>query len=196
MKHFLWPPFLAMFGVFLFAPAGWGGYTHYFTWHGKPDQAQLKKCLAKMRLVVDAARKDLAGPDGEGDPLVEPLQLQINGKGKDAHEPFYFPGQEGLNFCKTLAKPYDCVVTACLLVARDHFPEKVLEIASDGSWSEGDWAAGQALYEQVFGTSARNPMGSNNGGAEEGGLSPYLLVGILAGGVIFLLWVRKKAANP
>jgi hypothetical protein len=82
----------------------------------------------------------------------------LNGIGDGANEPFVFPGELGFNFCKTEGKPYDAVVTACLLVAHDHFPTSVLSIDSDGSYSEGDWEEGIKLYSSVLGRIPRNPI--------------------------------------
>lgn len=113
------------------------GYTHYFTWHQAPSDAALRPCIAEMRLIVDARKRILLPPKDidstPGSPMIGPLSLDINGIDEDAHEPFVFPGDSGSNFCKTEAKPYDEVVTACLLVARDHFPPSILSISSDGS---------------------------------------------------------------
>ena len=74
------------------------------------------------------------------------------------HEPFVFPGRAGFNFCKTNGKLYDAAVTACLLVARDHFSPDELKIDSDGQWEDGDWNAGAKLYQQVLGRAAANPI--------------------------------------
>jgi hypothetical protein len=82
--------------------------------------------------------------------------LVLNGVGENAHETFVFPGYVGFNFCKTNAKPYDAVVTAALLVARDCFKADELSISSDGAWS--DWEEGRALYEKTFGHAAENPF--------------------------------------
>src|SRR5215469_14854122 len=85
-----------------------GGYTHHFTWREKPDGQRLKACIADMQRVVSAAKGILAGPDGDGAPVVQDSQVQFNGRGEeDSHEPFIFPGAVGFNFCKTQAKPYD-----------------------------------------------------------------------------------------
>jgi len=134
------------------------GYTHYYTWHETPDPAALKSCIREMRQIIDARTNILAGPDGTGAVVISDANLVLNGIGDDAHEPFVFPNKLGFNFCKTAVKPYDEVVTACLLVARDHFPSSVLSIDSDGSWSEGDWRAGAELYASVLGRHPRNPM--------------------------------------
>jgi hypothetical protein len=134
------------------------GYTHYFTWKKEPDPERLRACLQEMSLVTKAASKLLAGPDGDGKPRIEALELEFNGIGEQAHEPFVFPGKQGFNFCKTACKPYDAVVTACLLVARDHFPREELEIESDGDWNEGAREPGSRLYEKVLGRQANNPL--------------------------------------
>jgi len=124
--------------------------THYYTWHEQPDEAALEACVADMRRIIDARRYILAGPLGGGEPVVGPRQVALNGVGEDAHETFAFPGDMGFNFCKTQWKPYDDVVVACLLVARDYFPEEVLEIASDGQGEPGAFRAGQELYTTVL----------------------------------------------
>lgn len=159
---------LALLTTVLCIPAS-AGYTHYFTWHQRPSAAALRDCVGEMRLLVEARRKKLAGPEGEGAPVIEAESLVFNGIGEDSHEPFVFPGtiertppipklDPGFNFCKTMGKPYDEVVTACLLVARDHFPVSVLAIGSDGSWVDGDWRDGTLLYSSVFRRLARNPI--------------------------------------
>jgi len=195
MRHVLLLPLSGLVSLLLFASTSQAGYTHYFTWHQKPDEDKLKECLARMGQVVKAATKIVAGPDGEGDPNVGPLQLEFNGKGEeDAHEPFVFPGQVGFNFCKTNWKPYDAVVTACLLVARGHFSADVLEIASDGDWNEGAWADGQALYRQVFGKPAGNPMGRNilGGGEGETRLLFIVLAVVVAAVILWNRWKRSE----
>jgi hypothetical protein len=142
----------------LFCATAHAGYTHYFTWHQKPNDTDLKACINEMRRIIETRTNMLAGPDGTAASIIGPTGVDLNGIGDDAHEPFVFPGEEGFNFCKTQVKPYDAVVTACLLVARDHFPQSVLSIDSDGSWSEGDWEDGAKLYSSVLGRTPRNPI--------------------------------------
>lgn len=133
------------------------GYTHYWTWHKKPDPGALRDCVADMRRLIDARRAmlDLTPSTTEVSPE---RVIEFNGIDEDAHEPFYFPGEVGFNFCKTQWKPYDAVVVACLLAAADHFAPDVLEIRSDGIWEEGDWQPGASLYESVLHRPVRNPM--------------------------------------
>jgi len=61
------------------------------------------------------------------------------------------------HFCKTAYKPYDEVVTAVLIRAKELYGDQ-LRVASDGSWS--DWADGRKLYERAFGRKAECPFTS------------------------------------
>ena len=184
------------------------GYDHYFTWLQKPDPNALVKCIADMRRVIDARRNLLAGADGEGPPVLESLKLEFNGIGDEAHEPFVFPGTiihdppipgvpSGFNSCKTQWKPYDEVVTACLLVARDYFPPSVLEIKSDGSWqggTDGDWSAGANLYQAVFGRRANNPL--DGGGFSMFSIGVDKILGAAAVvGILFFALRRRRFAG-
>jgi hypothetical protein len=133
------------------------GYSHYFIFTSPPDETRLKACIADMGRIVAAADQLVAGPDGAAAPIVEPLKIEFNGRGENAHEPFVFPGKVGVNNCKTQFKPYDAVVTACLIVAHDYFPPSTLTIASDGQWDDGDWAAGARLYEKALSRRPTDP---------------------------------------
>src|SRR5664280_1072708 len=68
------------------------GYTHYFRWLQKPDEATLSRCIDEMRRIVDARRSILAGYEGEGVPEVTAHSLVFNGVRDSGHEPFVFPG--------------------------------------------------------------------------------------------------------
>lgn len=150
---------LSVFAVCLSCMSVHAGYTHYFTWNQKPSDADLKACVSEMRLVIEARKDILVGPDGPASAMIfDSTHVDLNGIGDDANEPFIFPGESGFNFCKTEGKPYDAVVTACLLVARDHFPSAVLLIGSDGSWDAGDWQDGAKLYSSVLSRPAQNPI--------------------------------------
>lgn len=141
------------------------GYSHNWTWKKSPDSAKLKKCVAEMKLILQASPVPLAGVDGTGNPTTLESVLTFNMKGEDDDigEPFVFPGRTGYNFCKTNGKAYDPVVTACLLVVIDHFGKDEVAVGSDGDMKE-DWAEGIALYKKVLG---RNPkIAKNNAIAE------------------------------
>ena len=186
------------------------GYTHHFRWLQTPDEASLSRCIDEMRRIVDARRSLLAGPEADGEPVVTAQSIVFNGVGDNGHEPFVFPGDTestprdpkipaGFNFCKTAAKPYDEVVTACLLVARDHFPSSVLAIDSDGSWRD-DWRDGANLYSSVLRRPARNPLAGEvvpgsppaRGSESDGFLSaPKNMLALSLGVAIVLLLFRK-----
>lgn len=128
--------------AFLWASAAWAGYSHYWRWRVPPDEAALRLAVADMRRLA-AARRDIVDVEAHD------ADITLNGIGDAAHEPFVFPGRPGQNFVKTLGKPYDEVVVACLLAAQARFPGDTLEIASDGGPDE--WADGRALFAAVLG---------------------------------------------
>jgi len=180
------------------------GYTHYYTWKQSPDDTSLKACVADMNRLIEARKTILVSPDlpesTPGSPKLSATNVDFNGIGDKAHEPFVFPyafsDHDSFNFCKTAWKPYDEVVTACLIVARDHFSPSVLEIDSDGSWP--DWSRGARLYASVFGRPARNPMTANGLAADSAKsfwfnilVSVVVFLAILLG---FFIW-QKRANN-
>ena len=147
------------------------GYSHAFIWKIDPSDPRLAQCVAEMNQLVEA-RGDILKVTPPDPSLRGQDQIHINGIGDDEYEDFIFPGNNvshnimfgpnvpanlvGLNSCKTAYKPYDEVVTACLIVARDHFTEEELQIVSDGSWD--DWQPGRDLYERVLHRPAHSPL--------------------------------------
>jgi hypothetical protein len=148
-------------------------------WHARPDAEALRACVGDIERIVEARRGTLAdwqdrtgtaavfvGTGTFGDAGVPGPSIGFNGIGANGYEAFGFPlapftaDQPEFQFVKTAAKPYDEVVTACLIVARDHFRPEVLTIASDGTWAP-DWAPGAALYEKALGRTARDPLGGS-----------------------------------
>jgi hypothetical protein len=150
------------------------GYTHYWTWHSTPEPVALGHCLDDMVRIADTRRDRLADDHNrtgaaavflgtsrfgrDGGPLPS---LYLNGVADDAYEPFLFPlasdDDPSFTFVKTAHQPYDEVVVACLIVARDHFAADVLDVRSDGRWDD-EWQPGRALYEKVFGRPAHSPL--------------------------------------
>jgi hypothetical protein len=181
------------------------GYTHYYTWKQSPDDASIKACVADMNRLIEARKSILVSPGGRettpGSLKLSATNVDFNGIGNNAHEPFVFPyafsDHDSFNFCKTAWKPYDEVVTACLIVARDHFSPSVLEIDSDGSWS--DWSRGAKLYASVFGRPARSPMTPNGLAADPAKsfwsnalISVVLFLAILLG---FFIWQKRTNSH-
>jgi len=140
----------AVLALSLVGRAAHAGYTHTWTWKQKPDDAEVTRCIGDIQRLV-LRRPDLVA-------VLEPKapgELRLNGKGDFAQEELVFPGRVGANAVWTERKPYDEVVTAALLVARDHFPREVLEIKSDGTWLQ--WQDGILLYTETFGHPPKNP---------------------------------------
>lgn len=181
------------------------GYTQYFTWKIDPSGPRLNQCIEEMSLLIHIRRQDLQiiPPDPKN---LGADAISFNGIGNQAGEAFVFPGNTishnllydgnvpanlvGYNTCKTDMKLYDEVVTACLLVARDHFTDKELVINSDGIWD--DWGAGRKLYEDILGRSARSPLPPTPV-AIAPPAGPQLIKGLLIGvcGIVILVVVKR-----
>lgn len=84
-------------------------------------------------------------------PIGKYLGLDINGTQELGHEQFYFPAEvsqlESFNFCKTANKPYDDVVTACLITL-NYYLKDLIDVSSDG-WRT-DWNIGLELATKVL----------------------------------------------
>jgi len=156
------------------------GYTHYFT----RDKRNVGSALMFGRLALDAKEIikqaksegiEICGADGFGSPEFREAYFAFNGTcvGHLDHESFWWQAMpvqpdyqyeykkgtdrenEIFEFCKTAYKPYDAVVTAVLIRAKEIYGT-VVEIYSDGNWDE--WRAGRDLYERVFGEVAKCPF--------------------------------------
>lgn len=153
------------------------GYTHYF------ERSNANKGSAYMfgklafdakKIIEQATARGIAvsGPLGHGTPEFTESHFSFNGLemlGQD-HETFYWealPVQHEwnadrdaiFNFCKTAYKPYDAVVTAVLIRAKEIYGSLV-DVRSDGNWE--DWQAGRDLYEATFGTAPSKPWEAVN----------------------------------
>jgi hypothetical protein len=53
-------------------------------------------------------------------------------------------------FCKTAYKPYDLVVTACLIVFKNYFKDNFI-VSSDGN--DSDWQEAKEICHKVLGIS-------------------------------------------
>jgi hypothetical protein len=130
------------------------GYTHYFTKTAadREDSRRFEMFARGARTIIDYATTY----EGIkiGDLEISDEIVTFNGVGEESHETFYWAiDGSGFNFCKTAAKPYDTVVTACLIHLKDVYGDLV-DIGSDGSWA--DWALGARLYRNATGLTAEN----------------------------------------
>jgi hypothetical protein len=141
------------------------GYTHYFSKVGvtKDDALRFEMFANGARTIIEYAttQDKIQIADGMGENLgkweVSKELVSFNGLGADSHETFYWGSDaDGFNFCKTARKPYDAVVTACLIHLKECYGLAV-DIGSDGSWS-GEWQDGARLYRNALGLTAENPM--------------------------------------
>ena len=131
------------------------GYTHYWS-HPASDKESFAKFGKDVRAVLKKTKvKTQFEDDNPREPEINEEFIRFNGEGRDAHETFVVKRSgEDFGFCKTARKPYDEVVTACLLCAVDHLPG--FSVSSDGIWAE--WADGAALYEKATGRKAKMPF--------------------------------------
>lgn len=140
------------------------GYTHYFSKTGttRDDALRFEMFARGAKTIIEYATKydgiALAGWDGEIEGAWEITDevVRFNGHGADSHETFSWGvDASGFNFCKTAYKPYDAVVTACLIHLKDVYGD-VVSIGSDGDWSE--WSDGAKLYRNATGLTASSPF--------------------------------------
>jgi hypothetical protein len=130
------------------------GFTRYWKSSTAFDPAAFAEFASDARRIVDAARLgdiDIAGPLGEGDPVLTDEEIALNGRGDNGHETFAIGANDGpisFDFCKTARKPYDVVVCAILLRAERHLG---LSVSGDGD--EEDDRPGHEVVARLFGNS-------------------------------------------
>ena len=153
------------------------GYTHYnYRSVNNAGSAEMYGKLAlDAKMVCEHAQKtgiklgNWSGDNGTQPEFTEG-EFSLNGIDDMSHESFTWkalPTQSHwridepkiFDFCKTAYKPYDAVVTAILIRAKEIYGSCV-SISSDGDWSE--WKDGRDLYETVFGQVAECPFDGAN----------------------------------
>lgn len=136
------------------------GYTHYWRKVKELDMETFKRFAEDCDIIAHYAFQsegiNIANGIGEGYPEFTEEHVYFNGlasKGED-YETFCFTkvyeydeknaDDHGLYFdcTKTEYRPYDCIVTACLICAKHHFTDNVY-ISSDGEPEE--WIKGFEL---------------------------------------------------
>lgn len=139
------------------------GYTHYWSFRDVAHGDKLKVLKAYNKAIAECTKiakaynasaeswNRLSGFTAHAEPGLY-QGLAINGKQDLAHEEFTLRERYELNrkfnFCKTAGKPYDVVVTACLIVLKYRLKEYI-GISSDGETD--DWAEGLELAKQTLG---------------------------------------------
>ena len=149
------------------------GYTHYnYRPRKNAGSAYMygklaldAKAICEYAYTIGIKLGDWSGENGTSPQFTEG-EFSLNGIDEMSHETFTWkalPTQvewrkdepEIFDFCKTAMKPYDAVVTAILIRAKEIYGSCV-SISSDGDWSE--WQDGRDLYETVFGETAECPF--------------------------------------
>jgi hypothetical protein len=140
------------------------GYTHYYTKTGtsRDDALRFEMFMNGARTIIEYATTydGIQLADATGDHLGQwecnKETVRFNGYGPDSHETFDWSiDSSGFGFTKTAYKPYDAVVTACLIHLKDVYGDLV-DIGSDGSWL--DWRDGATLYRNATGLTANSPF--------------------------------------
>jgi hypothetical protein len=129
------------------------GYKHY--WRGDEsniDNGDWEKAILDCDTII-AKHKVTYELDVNTDATMD-IFFNGNPDRNHDHETFVMPREvddvrsKGFGFCKTAAKPYDVVVTACLA----RMAEAGLKVSSDGgpeNWRDGLDAAREALGREV-----------------------------------------------
>jgi len=129
------------------------GYTHYWT----PKEVS-KEQFAEFLSVCKKLRKNLSkdilikGWDGTGRPQFDQKGVGFNGDATEDldHETFLITPEPTDNFCKTARKPYDLLVSACLIAAYEILK---YDVSSDGKMT--DWKPAFDYYKEVTGVESK-----------------------------------------
>ena len=128
------------------------GYTHYWTITPHvPEPNELAGVAEDAAKIIAASEIAIRGGHGSGEPDISPTGIHFNGDDTldESYESFDLTVDlSGFNFCKTAQRPYDVVVTAVLLAAKDRLGS-LIALSSDGD--PVDWAAGLNLARRATG---------------------------------------------
>jgi len=137
------------------------GYTHYWDRKEKLDPNLFGQASKDCQKVCNNSQVEIQFEYNEPNPPVFTRDsVRFNGIGSDGHETFAvarhykhsYPQKDEqgrlFTFCKTACKPYDRLVTACLVIFKHHFGDAI-SISSDGEMS--DWKDGMKECQDVLG---------------------------------------------
>lgn len=133
------------------------GYTHYAARNVDFTDEQwiaLQAAALDIFQACEARGISIAGPLGDGEPIVNASEIAFNGSAATdgVYESFALD-RWGIDrtFCKTgfvYVRPYDLAVTAVLLAARTIAPDAI-EVSSDGDMAGDDWASARELISAL-----------------------------------------------
>ncbi len=145
------------------------GYTHYWEFKSnkklgfKKQEEIFQRAISKCVDLVKAYSEIDGGLSGYTAHAKKGVYggLKVNGSMQNAHEDFiirsHFIENIGMSFCKTARKPYDDVVTACLIILKHYLKDSII-ISSDGE--REDFDAGVNLVHGLLGIQVRYPLKS------------------------------------
>jgi len=115
------------------------GYTHHWTITKRPTKKQWDAIMVEVSKLMETKtafkliryESDRATP-----PRLDAEAIRFNGRGENGHETFYLDRDKSREFCKTVRKPYDVLVTAVLTIVH-HFAPDCINVGSDG-WPD-EW---------------------------------------------------------
>lgn len=118
------------------------GYTHYFTPVSKEIAPEVVATFKEHYYAMVKSTRAAIVTDKD-----TPNELWFNGVGDDAHETmcFDFDGRGSWGFCKTAYKPYDALVVATLILAKEM--GIIEEWSSDGD--SADHQKGKVLLKRI-----------------------------------------------
>lgn len=129
------------------------GYTHYFS-PVVPSEYLASKALQ----IIDVAESQgiiIKGPMGEGNPIIAPDKIALNGdRSQNQDYESFVIDDDHIKFCKTGRRPYDAVCCAILIAFmtapghENYYPRELF--ASDGTLVDWINLGGVSLYEQAI----------------------------------------------
>jgi hypothetical protein len=135
------------------------GYTHHFG-HKETSEPRWNLIVRDCKKLYDnlPADVEIAGWDGSGTPVFNGNRISFNGAIPNNHESFVLErfgperrewddGRFPFAFCKTIRKPYDLFVCACLLVYKRYSPDS-MRLTSDGG--PADWRDAEVFVKTVL----------------------------------------------
>jgi hypothetical protein len=126
------------------------GYTHYWNITRAVTPDEMTALAADARKIIAISGVSIRGWDGNLDAMLGPDAISFNGDASldESGETFAIDENPRSDWCKTGRRPYDTVVVACLLAAKDRL-EQYIQLSSDGT--NADWKAGRALAVRALG---------------------------------------------
>ena len=127
------------------------GYTNYWRRPCELPAAPFATAVTDCQAVIGRMDVELAGFDGDGQPLFASDHLVFNGRNPQSCEPFevartQFDRQGRLNvlcYCKTEQLPYDLCVKVALVILSHYLRELIA--CSDGR--EDDWTTAKGIVQ-------------------------------------------------